>query len=576
MDQKLYSDSAHNISSTGHHDASVLAAAAIRIQNKFRTWKGRKDFLIIRQQIVKIQVHVKGYQVRKNYKEIVWYLGTLEKFILRWRKTGSSLHGFKSEALTRDGSSTLDTSSNEDDFYLLQDGRKQNEEMLQKAPSIMKSMVQDLEARAPHHGLLNTVNKIQGTKFWKEILEDCDPGVGSQHFHPPFPSIQPDTLGNFPKQVHETLGRLSTNSFFEWQEFGTHLPIQRELEGKASTQFADVASESIMDYTNEFSKYKIFKSKEELIECTHEIGRKNGFVIVIKRSDSGNGGQRARITFCCERGGQYRNRSKDKEDKKENTNTKKCACPFELKAYKLSVDDNWELKVKWGVHNHPITKPREGRSYMGSLTKKERLLVEEEFKRKKCTVDILKSLENTNFNNVSTRKHIYNARQRYKVKEMAESSNNTVNSKSFNNFFPVGLRRYIDHCKDVEADGNCGFRAIADLVGFGEKEWLRVKKDLLTELNSKLEDYRLLYGNDERIKELIDALSNFKSRPSFDGWMTMPDMGHLIASAYNVVLIHFSMQQCLTFLPLRSVPVPTDSRKEIAIGFVNNNHFVEV
>lgn len=31
--------------------------AAIRIQNKFRGWKGRKDFLIIRQRIVKIQVN---------------------------------------------------------------------------------------------------------------------------------------------------------------------------------------------------------------------------------------------------------------------------------------------------------------------------------------------------------------------------------------------------------------------------------------------------------------------------------------------------------------------------------------
>lgn len=31
--------------------------AAIRIQNKFRGWKGRKEFLIIRQRIVKIQVN---------------------------------------------------------------------------------------------------------------------------------------------------------------------------------------------------------------------------------------------------------------------------------------------------------------------------------------------------------------------------------------------------------------------------------------------------------------------------------------------------------------------------------------
>lgn len=33
-----------------------LHTAAVRIQNKFRGWKGRKEFLIIRQRIVKIQV----------------------------------------------------------------------------------------------------------------------------------------------------------------------------------------------------------------------------------------------------------------------------------------------------------------------------------------------------------------------------------------------------------------------------------------------------------------------------------------------------------------------------------------
>lgn len=38
------------------HDDDVHAAAAIRIQNKFRSYKGRKDFLIFRQRIVKIQV----------------------------------------------------------------------------------------------------------------------------------------------------------------------------------------------------------------------------------------------------------------------------------------------------------------------------------------------------------------------------------------------------------------------------------------------------------------------------------------------------------------------------------------
>jgi calmodulin-binding transcription activator len=40
-----------------------LHAAATRIQNKYRGWKGRKEFLLIRQRIVKIQVIVVCYLI---------------------------------------------------------------------------------------------------------------------------------------------------------------------------------------------------------------------------------------------------------------------------------------------------------------------------------------------------------------------------------------------------------------------------------------------------------------------------------------------------------------------------------
>ncbi|GMP60938.1 hypothetical protein CsSME_00023603 [Camellia sinensis var. sinensis] len=55
----------------------------------------------------------------------------------------------------------------------------------------------------------------------------------------------------------------------------------------------------------------------------------------------------------------------------------------------------------------------------------------------------------------------------------------------------------------------------------------------------------------------------------------MLDIGHLIASFYNVVLYHLSLQQCLTFLPLRSPPLTLAYCRKIAIGFVNENHFVQ-
>ncbi|KAB1210236.1 Calmodulin-binding transcription activator 3 [Morella rubra] len=157
---------------SGQHDLPVQAAA-IRIQNKFRCWKGRKDYLITRQRIVKIQAHVRGHQVRKNYKKITWSVGILEKVILRWRRKGSGLRGFRSEART-DVCRMQDTSSNEDDYDFLKEGRKQTEERLKKALARVKSMVQYPEARDQYSRLLNVVAEIQETKVYEGGLNSSE------------------------------------------------------------------------------------------------------------------------------------------------------------------------------------------------------------------------------------------------------------------------------------------------------------------------------------------------------------------------------------------------------------------
>ncbi|XP_048232625.1 calmodulin-binding transcription activator 3 isoform X2 [Ricinus communis] len=146
----------------GQNDEPVHAAA-IRIQNKFRSWKGRKEFLIIRQRIVKIQAHVRGHQVRKNYRKIVWSVGIVEKVILRWRRKRSGLRGFKSEALT-EGPSKKDTISKEEDDDFFKEGRKQTEARSQIALARVKSMHQNREARDQYCRLLNVVTEIQETK----------------------------------------------------------------------------------------------------------------------------------------------------------------------------------------------------------------------------------------------------------------------------------------------------------------------------------------------------------------------------------------------------------------------------
>ncbi|KAG5562042.1 hypothetical protein RHGRI_004924 [Rhododendron griersonianum] len=146
----------------------------------------------------------------------------------------------------------------------------------------------------------------------------------------------------------------------------------------------------------------------------------------------------------------------------------------------------------------------------------------------------------------------------------------------FINQFPEAIRPYIESVKDVDDDGNCGFRAMSGFMKGDVHDWLMVRSDLLKELETHLHLYEQVVGGTQRAMELLHILSWYESPAPQEQWMTMPDMGHIIASAYNCVLVHLSNVQCLTFLPLQSKPLPSMKRKVVAIGFVDGGHFVQV
>lgn len=114
--------------------------------------------------------------MRKNYRKIVWSVGIVEKIILRWRRKGSGLRGFKPEPLP-EGPSMQVSSSKDDDYDVLKEGRKQTEERLQKALARVKSMVQYPEARDQYHRLLNVVTEIQETKVNKSLTSSLPFGL---------------------------------------------------------------------------------------------------------------------------------------------------------------------------------------------------------------------------------------------------------------------------------------------------------------------------------------------------------------------------------------------------------------
>ncbi|XP_028053414.1 uncharacterized protein LOC114257809 [Camellia sinensis] len=110
-------------------------------------------------------------------------------------------------------------------------------------------------------------------------------------------------------------------------------------------------------------------------------------------------------------------------------------------------------------------------------------------------------------------------------------------TSSYVDALSVGLKPYIHLIKDVDVDGNCGFWAIASLIGLTEAEWGQVRRDLLHELYTHIYHYTHLYGSHDRIEELTHNLSYFEPNSGYHRWMTMPDMGHLVASCYNVVFM---------------------------------------
>ncbi|KAL9679755.1 hypothetical protein QQ045_017621 [Rhodiola kirilowii] len=120
-------------------------SAALSIQKKYRGYRGRKDFLDFRQKVVKIQAHVRGHQTRKHYK-VCWAVGILEKVVLRWRRKGVGLRGFKPEP------ENIDESDEEDFAKVFR--KKKVEAAVEEAVSRVLSMVESPEARQQYRRML--------------------------------------------------------------------------------------------------------------------------------------------------------------------------------------------------------------------------------------------------------------------------------------------------------------------------------------------------------------------------------------------------------------------------------------
>ncbi|AES71280.2 FAR1 DNA-binding domain protein [Medicago truncatula] len=103
-------------------------------------------------------------------------------------------------------------------------------------------------------------------------------------------------------------------------------------------------------------------------------------------------------------------------------------------------------------------------------------------------------------------------------------------------YMPKFMRPYIEGIVDVIGDGDCGFKAIAERVGLTEESHVMVRRALIKELKEHMNKYIEVYASADRYKYILDGLHPPKNLSSFappDKWLTLLDMGHIVASCYN-------------------------------------------
>ncbi|KAF5185356.1 Calmodulin-binding transcription activator [Thalictrum thalictroides] len=159
------------------HFSDYLHSAAVKIQQKYRGWKGRKEFLKTRNRIVKIQAHVRGHQVRKQYKKVIWSVSIVEKAILRWRRKGVGLRGFRADSAIGRSQTQI---GKIDDYEFLRLGRKQKVAGVEKALARVQSMVRYPEARDQY---MRLATNFQNSKIGGDCSTDEDlPELASMTF----------------------------------------------------------------------------------------------------------------------------------------------------------------------------------------------------------------------------------------------------------------------------------------------------------------------------------------------------------------------------------------------------------
>jgi hypothetical protein len=116
-------------------------------------------------------------------------------------------------------------------------------------------------------------------------------------------------------------------------------------------------------------------------------------------------------------------------------------------------------------------------------------------------------------------------------------------------------------------------------VGLTEESHVMVRRALIKELKEHRNKYIEIYARERRYNYILDGLHPPKNASSFappDKWLTLPNMGHIVASCFirpvlEMTTLDIGVSE--TFFPLRGRPPVNPKSNMICLGLIPN-HFV--
>ncbi|KEH19766.1 hypothetical protein MTR_8g468040 [Medicago truncatula] len=144
---------------------------------------------------------------------------------------------------------------------------------------------------------------------------------------------------------------------------------------------------------------------------------------------------------------------------------------------------------------------------------------------------------------------------------------------------PMIMRPFIQEIVNVKGSGNYGFWVIARHMGMDDENHVLVCNALSNELKNHKSDYLSIFGSEKRYKYILDGLNSPTSSSGIaleDKWLTLPYMGHIIATCYNRVvgdLVFPKRDICETYFPIRGAPPFNPHSNIMCLGLIPG-HFL--